>query len=448
MAMRRIAGPELVAVACLLSGLVASCRDRGDAPDPKQQSGPESASSDAADGSSFAGSVFGVSEGPRALCRTDRDCPVSERCCLSGLVGICASLEASRECPEPDLTLAFPADFSPRFEYASFNDGDCQLQKCVSGPGPRRLLRFPLDVINRGAAPIILALRDAPGVRRVECDDSLFLDDFLRYEIVDADLARRASGTGDVGVACELGGMAASSSRFDCDMIGLEAHSYLSYSSGADCQWVDVTTLPPGEYTLRVSVNADWRLAEQDPGNNVLERPLVIPEADPLAPCQEDAPEDIGFGESIECGWQLMPGQTGRSCAPGELVSLECTFCNGAYVPRVCSGFEPCSAAGAVRYNRLAVMPQQCAGEQRCDGSGQCTSFPFVCPASGRYTVLGFPTTPVLSVGFAPASAPSAVTCTDIGQPAFVVGSMGYRDEPTYIGEIVPGPRDAGVAAP
>jgi hypothetical protein len=283
----------------------------------------------------------------------------------------------------------------------------------VAGEGPRRLLRFPLDVVNRGAGPVILALRDAPGVRGVSCDGSLFLDDFLRYEIIDAEGARRASGVGDVAITCQLGSMAESSSPFDCDTIGLEPHSYRSYSSNADCQWVDITTLPPGQYTLRASVNADFRLAEQDLGNNVLERAVVIPEADPLAPCQEKVPDELGFGENIECGWQLMPGQTGLSCAPGELVSLACTFCGGAYLPRVCPGDEACSAAGAVTYSTLGEIPQPCASEQRCDSSGQCTSFPFICPASGRYTLLGFPTVPVLPVGSAPASAPTAVTCSD-----------------------------------
>lgn len=443
--MRTIAALGIVAIAGLVSGVAAGCRDAGgaSAPEAKERSGPESAGADSADASIPAG--WDTSDGPRALCRTDRDCPVSERCCLSGLLGVCASLDPSLECPAPDLTLAFPSDFSPRFEYALFGDGDCQLQKCVAGPGPRRLLRFPLDVVNRGAGPIILALRDAPGVRQVACDGSLFFEDFLRYEIIDADSTRRASGAGDVGIACQLGATAESSSPFDCDMIGLEAHSYRSYASGADCQWVDVTTLPPGEYTLRVSVNAASRLAEQDFGNNVLERTVVIPEADPLAPCQEEPPEELGFGENIECGWQVMPGQTGLSCTPGELVSLDCTFCGGAYVPRVCPGFEPCSAAGAVRYSSLADIPQPCGDEQRCAGSGQCTTFPFVCPAAGRYTLLGFPTAPVLPQGFAPASAPAAVSCTDVGQPGFAVGADGYRDEPTYGGEIVQRPRDAGV---
>lgn len=448
MATQEIPSCRLALIACLSIGLQASCRDAAPPSAPGANEPGAPSATDRADASDV-GDVFGSSESPRALCRTDRDCPVSERCCLSGLVGVCAPLEAPFECPAPDLTLAFPADFRPRFESAVFKEGDCQLQKCVGGEGPRRLLRFPLEVVNRGAGPIILALRDAPGVRSVACDGSLFLDDFLRYELVDAEGARRASGVGDVGLTCRLGSsMAESSSPFDCDMLGLEPHSYRSYSSDANCQWVDVTTLPPGEYTLRATVNADWRLAEQDLGNNVLERAVVIPAADPLAPCQEKVPDELGFGENIECGWQMMPGQTGLSCSPGELVSLACTFCDGAYLPRVCPGDAPCSAAGAVPYTMLAQIPQPCGGEQGCDGSGQCTSFPFDCPASGRYTLLGFPTVPLLPIGVAPASAPAAVSCTDLGESVFAIGSMGFRGEPAYGGEIIPWGRDAGAPAP
>jgi hypothetical protein len=447
MPMRTLVGLRLAAIAAGASGLQWSCRDAPDpgAPGARAPSGAERAGDERADASDSIGPAS--DEGPRELCRTDRDCPADERCCLSGLVGVCSAL-ATSECPAPDLTLAFPADFQARFENVLFDASDCRLQKCVGGQGPRRLLRFPLDVVNRGTGPAIVALRDAPGVRQVACDGSLFLDDFLRYEIFDAESVRRASGTGDVGMSCQLGFMAQSTSPFDCETLGLEAHSYRSYSSEMDCQWVDVTTLPPGQYTLRVSVNAASRLAEQDFGNNVLERPVVIPEADPLAPCREEVPEEIGFGESIECGWELIPGRTGIACTPGELVSLECTFCDGAYVPRVCPGSEPCSAAGAVRYTSLGTITQPCESDHRCSAFGQCTAFPFVCPTSGRYTLLGFPTVPLLPIGSAPASAPASVTCTDLGGSAFVVGPEGYRDEPSFGGEIERDEADGGSAAP
>lgn len=349
--------------------------------------------------------------GPLALCRTDLDCPNTQRCCRAGLLGVCAPLDPGSECAAPDLVLALPPDFEPRIEQRLIDESDCLLDKCVlGGPGARRLLRFPVDVVNRGDAPAIVALPDAPGVRRVACDGGLFLDGFLRYELFDAEGARRATGVGDIGLACGLDFQAASTSPFDCELVGLEAHSYRAFPSDRDCQWVDITTLSPGEYTLRLTVNADLRLAERDSGNNVVERTVTIPDADPLAPCDGEPPEDTQLIENLECGWQVMPELTGLLCTPGEFVRLACTFCDGAYVPRVCPGLGPCSAAGAF-INGSGRTTEVCSPEDMCDESGECSDFEFRCPASGVYSVLGFPTSPLLPIGTAPAAAPSRSIC-------------------------------------
>jgi hypothetical protein len=368
---------------------------------------------------------------------------------LSGLVGICTSRDPALGCPQPDLTLALPANFKPRFEYHLFSEEDCLLQKCVSGPGPRRLLRFPLDVVNRGEGHMIIALRDAPGVRRVACDGSVFLDDFLRYELIDAEGARRARGSGSVSVACRVDEFAQSTSPFDCEVLGLEAHSFRAYASDAECQWVDVTTLPAGAYTLRLSVNADSSLAEQDFGNNVLEREVIIADPNPLAPCENgEMPGESSFGEDVECGWEIMPGQTGLACVPGEPLTLGCTFCNGAYMPRVCPGVEPCSGAGLARIYGIGMGPVPCSREHSCEGFGQCTQFDFDCPTSGMYTLLGFPMAPFLPTGSAPASAPSDLICQRGGGEGLTSVGSGFDVEPAFGTDSGNGPGDAGSAEP
>ena len=158
----------------------------------------------------------------RSLCRSDRDCPLDESCCPSGLMGMCSRLDAAGACPAPDLTLSVPS-FRPQIVNRVFPADDCLLQKCVGGRGARRLLSFPVDVANVGTGDVILMLPDAPGVRHVSCDQSSFLDDFLRYELVDADDVQRASGTGDIGRACFRQLESQSTSPFDCESQGLEA---------------------------------------------------------------------------------------------------------------------------------------------------------------------------------------------------------------------------------
>jgi lysyl oxidase len=377
------------------------------------------------------------------LCRSDRDCPIDASCCPSGVIGICEPLDPSRGCPEPDLTLSLPTDLAPHFENRIFYEDDCSLQKCLSGRGARRLLRFPMDLANRGDGDMILTLRGAPGVRRIACDDSLFLDDFLRYELLDADGVRRASGVGDIGLTCQNDYLSQSTSPFDCDTLGLEAHSYRTFASSNNCQWVDITTVPPGQYTLRVSVNASSQATEADFGNNVLERPVTIPASDPLAPCEGDVPSDLSFGDGIECGWEFMPGQTGLPCVPGEQVYLRCTFCDGGYLPRACPGLEACSAAASLPYYSIGTFNSACSSDDVCDSTSECTDFPFTCPANGLYTLLGFPTIPLAVAGSGSATAPSTVICRRGEEPVYspprVPNPNG--DPPSPAGDAGPTPR-------
>jgi hypothetical protein len=395
------------------SVLAAGCReaDGGHSANAGEQV-PMGSGSLSAEGSREApGGALGTSggNGPSTLCRSDRDCPVDQRCCPSGAIGICTQLDATLACPAPDLALSVAVDFQPRFEDRFFGEDDCSLQKCLSGRGARRLLSFSLNLANRGDAPMILTLRDAPGVKHVACDGSLFLDGFLRYDLFDAQGVRRSSGVGDVALTCQRDLTAQSTSPFDCNTLGLEARSYRTFAGGSDCQWVDITTVPPGQYTLRMSINADGQLAESDLANNVLERQVVISPSDPLAPCVDEVPADALY-EETECGWQFMPGQVGLACVPGEAIRLECTYCNGSYLPRVCPGVEACSSAGSLNGSSVSFLSDACSSEDVCDGVGQCSAFPFTCPATGLYSVLGYPIAPFLPSD-APPTAPSAVTC-------------------------------------
>jgi hypothetical protein len=326
---------------------------------------------------------------------------------------MCNRLDSTGECPAPDLTLSVPS-FRPQIVNRVFPADDCLLSKCVGGRGARRLLSFPVDVANVGAGDVILTLPDAPGVRHVSCDDSFFLDDFLRYELVDADDVQRASGTGDIASACFLQFEAQPTSPFDCESQGLEARSYRSLYQDNDCQWVDITTLPPGDYTLRISVNASRLLTETSFDNNQIELPVTVPPSNPLTPCEEGSADPAFYNATIECGWQPIPGLTAVSCVPGESVVPRCTSCEGSYFPRICPSVYPCSSAASLPlsiYSR--VLDAACSGDPVCDADPVCTEFAFTCPPIGLYTVLGLPD--LADQATAP-RAPRSVTC-EVGAP-------------------------------
>jgi lysyl oxidase len=358
----------------------------------------------------------------RSLCRSDRDCPLDQSCCAAGLIGMCSRLGPAGECPAPDLVVSLPPA-TPRIINRFFAADDCLLDKCVGGRGARRLLTFPVDVANAGNGDIILALPEAPGVRRVSCDDTWFVDDFLRYELIDMAGAQRASGAGDISRTCGADVQAQATTPFDCVTQGLEARSYRTIGDFDDCQWVDITTLPAGDYTLRVSVNAGVQLSEASVRNNTAEVPVTIPPSDPLAPCEPGVVEETGGGtfvETLECGWELMPGQTGLPCVPGEPVLLQCSYCDGGYIPRVCPGVAPCSDAASLLAGSVLSADGPCSPEQACDAANVCTEFSFTCPASGLYTLLGFPEYVFYDPGRVPRS-PSSLSCLQVdafGDPA------------------------------
>jgi hypothetical protein len=51
-------------------------------------------------------------------------------------------------------------------------------------------------------------------------------------------------------------------------------------STGADvpCQWIDITDIAPGDYTLRVETNVERVVPESDFDNNAIEVLVTIPE--------------------------------------------------------------------------------------------------------------------------------------------------------------------------
>ncbi|XP_032082379.1 protein-lysine 6-oxidase-like [Thamnophis elegans] len=56
---------------------------------------------------------------------------------------------------------------------------------------------------------------------------------------------------------------------------GLSPGCYDTYHANIDCQWIDITEVPPGNYILKVTVNPDFLVAESDFSNNVVQCDIV-----------------------------------------------------------------------------------------------------------------------------------------------------------------------------
>ena len=332
--------------------------------------------------------VIDVEETPAeaTLCTTDSDCGSGQTCCLGGFMGTCTRLEPGATCPLPDLTVsADVAQFSLSIGHEAFPVDSCAIvEGCIGGAGDRRLMRFSTQTPNVGEADMILGdPTSVPGFEFSSCHGHYHFEGYARYELVDA--TGTFVATGHKQACCLLDSSpvgipgAPTAPRYHCGFQGIQRGWSDVYHSSLDCQWVDITGVSAGDYLLRISINADRTLPESDYGNNTVEVPVTIPEdvtpgpADPLAACP--LPDS---GPWRDCGWSIAPGFEGVACTPGEPITVGCGCGGGACASdpmiRVCDGVSGCTQATA-----LTSIDDTC---------GVCPQAPFVCPASGVYTVL------------------------------------------------------------
>lgn len=148
-------------------------------------------------------------------------------------------------------------------------------EKCITGVGLRRVVRFGTRSGNIGTADLVAGrpALDNPIWEYDACHDHFHFEGYAEYELIDAatsvvlpvgvkhGFCLRDLGTWDPSVPSECG-------VYDCDYQGLGVGCYDVYVPELDCQWVDITDVPPGEYQLRVTINSEQRIQELDRSNN------------------------------------------------------------------------------------------------------------------------------------------------------------------------------------
>ena len=171
---------------------------------------------------------------------------------------------------KPDLTVDQPALARSMFvENLAFSPDACEIAEgCVGGPGVRRLLRFATSVANFGGAPAIIAGPDtAPELYHFnECENEPELDGFAQYDLIDATGTTIAIGRKqsvfliDVASNCIDGGPA---TNYLPDQ-GVSPGWGDVYVASTPCNWLDATDIPDGRYTLRVSVDVNHLIDQDD----------------------------------------------------------------------------------------------------------------------------------------------------------------------------------------
>ena len=278
-------------------------------------------------------------------------CPLGTQCMNGG-------------CPLPDLTI----DVDQLLQSVEIRDDffdplSCTIAEgCVGGPGPRTLLRFDLTTPNIGVGNLHLGFPEGnPLFVFSDCHGHYHFEGYANYRLLDASMQVVASGHKQAFCLIDLDQVdpnANSNPVYDCGYQGIQAGWADIYNKELDCQWVDITGVPAGEYLLEVTVNGGHELAESSYANNSVTVPVTITVTSCPGGCRTSdeaccAPGDpCGWGNDGSCdcadyfGWDTVDCgaclDTSAECSLSNTCPAGCTANTGA----CCADGDPCGLAG------------------------------------------------------------------------------------------------------
>lgn len=144
------------------------------------------------------------------------------------------------------------------------NADACMVQEgCLRGTGNRYIVRFTTHIKNNGNSDYFIGeTPDDPNAPTDQfvwdpCHNHWHYKGYADYLLFDnnGNIVPIGSKNGFcvLDLECDNGG----NGQYNCDNMGIAAGCGDIYDSGLPCQWIDITDLQPGVYTLVVRVNWD-----------------------------------------------------------------------------------------------------------------------------------------------------------------------------------------------
>lgn len=149
-------------------------------------------------------------------------------------------------------------------------------EACVTGAGRRRVVRFGTRIANIGNEDMVIG-EPADGNPLWEwdpCHGHFHFEDYADYDLIDV-MSGGALPIGTKNGFCVMDletwdpELAVNGCEtFDCRNQGIGAGCSDVYDAALQCQWIDITGIPNGQYDLRVTTNPEQTLSELDYTNN------------------------------------------------------------------------------------------------------------------------------------------------------------------------------------
>ncbi|MBI2377197.1 MAG: hypothetical protein HYV07_24570 [Deltaproteobacteria bacterium] len=228
------------------------------------------------------------------------ECDEVQRVCADGLSccgryrRACRAIVAGA-CPDPLPDIVIDKHELDRTAFLTeqyFNLSDCVVDEGCAQSGARRLLKFATKALNVGEAsldigdpynpPMGMTPEDIGFVWHT-CHMHYHWNGWIAYRLKDsagqivASTPKMSFGLEDVGRFDTASPIVSPTPVFlTSGNQGISIGWYDLYDADTFCQWVDVTDVPPGVYTLEAEVNPDRNFDESDLTNNVTTTTVTI----------------------------------------------------------------------------------------------------------------------------------------------------------------------------
>lgn len=189
---------------------------------------------------------------------------------------------------KPDLTVD-PKRFVSQMSIVDryFDAASCEIvEGAVGASGYRRLLRFDVVIINSGDGDLIVGDRSDPDNPYADlfefspCHGHYHIHGFSSYRLLDAN--------GDEATVGRKQGFCFEdnfkygpykSNGYNCEYQGITSGWGDWYYKQLGGQWIDITDVPEGTYTVRVTINEETNFDEgEDRYPNVIETTIYVPD--------------------------------------------------------------------------------------------------------------------------------------------------------------------------
>ncbi|MBK6629036.1 MAG: hypothetical protein IPG35_15815 [Flavobacteriales bacterium] len=191
-------------------------------------------------------------------------------------VGCCIA-PGSPNCPDgPDLIMSQSAlESSLNLVSVNITDACAPVEGCTKGFGQRYVLRFTTRIENIGTTDYYIGSPSAqPQMFDFNnCHGHAHYAGYADYILFDTLGNKIPVGFKNGFCVIDVGCYPGNTGQYGCSNMGISKGCYDIYGSGTTCNWIDITDVPAGKYTLVLRTN--WQQApdalgrhEQDYSNN------------------------------------------------------------------------------------------------------------------------------------------------------------------------------------